>query len=216
MTPMLAPTRPVRVAIANDFDLVVAGVASLLSRFSPGLEVTELVVGRDTVQEPVDVVLFDTYGRAEMGLERVRQLRRMPNVEKVAVYTLSWDTDLVKSALDNGADAVLSKTLPAHQLAADLAKVAQGQAVVDPGPGPGRQTRSPDRLWPGRDRHLTERESEVLALVASGLSNAETGKLLHLGVNTVKTHLRNAYRKAGVKNRAQAAAYVLRHRAEAS
>lgn len=214
MTAMLAPSRTVRVAVANDFDLVVSGVASLLSRFSPRLEVVELVVGRDSVEEPVDVVLFDTYGRAEMGLERLRQLRNMPNVDKVAVYTLSWDTDLVRAALDSGADGVLSKTLPAQQLAADLVKVAQGQAVVDPGPG--RLTRSPDRLWPGRDRQLTERESEVLALVASGLSNAETGKLLHLGVNTVKTHLRNAYRKAGVKNRAQAAAYVLRHRAEAS
>ena len=97
------------------------------------------------------------------------------------------------------------------QLAADIARVAEGQAVVDPGTG--RQIRNADRLWPGRDRQLTERESEVLALVASGLSNAEAGRLLHLGVNTVKTHLRNAYRKAGVKNRAQAAAYVLQHRA---
>jgi DNA-binding NarL/FixJ family response regulator len=214
MTAMLAPSHTVRVAVANDFDLVVAGVAALLSRFSPGLQVTELIIGREELQEPVDVVLFDTYGRAEMGLDRVRQLRNMANVGKVAVYTLSWDTDLVRAALDNGADAVLSKTLPASQLAADLTRVADGQAVVDPGPG--RQLRSADRLWPGRDRQLTERESEVLALVASGLSNAETGKLLHLGVNTVKTHLRNAYRKAGVKNRAQAAAYVLRHRAEAS
>jgi DNA-binding CsgD family transcriptional regulator len=73
--------------------------------------------------------------------------------------------------------------------------------------------RGADRLWPGHDQQLTERESEVLALVASGLSNAEAGRLLHLGVNTVKTHLRNAYRKVGVKNRAQAAAYVLQQRA---
>ncbi len=214
MAAMLAPTRTVRIAVANDFDLVVAGVAALLSRFAPALQVTQLIVGRDKVDEPVDVVLFDTYGRTELGLDRVRQLQRMANVGRVAVYTLSWDTDLVRAALDNGADAVLSKTLPAQQLAADLTRVAGGEPVVDPGPG--RQLRSAERLWPGRDRQLTERESEVLALVASGLSNAETGRLLHLGVNTVKTHLRNAYRKAGVKNRAQAAGYVLQHRAEAS
>jgi DNA-binding NarL/FixJ family response regulator len=211
MTNTLAPNRSVRIAVANDFDLVVAGVAGLLARFSPGLQVTELVVGRAELDRPVDVVLFDTYGRAEMGLDRIRELRRMTNVGRVAVYTLSWDTDLVRAALQNGADAVLSKTLPADQLAVDLARVADGQAVIDPGPG--RSMRSPDRMWPGHDRQLTERESEVLALVASGLSNAETGRLLHLGVNTVKTHLRNAYRKAGVKNRAQAAAYVLQHRA---
>jgi len=210
MTAVLAPSRPVRIAVANDFDLVVAGVAGLLARFSPGLEVTELVVGSDELQEPVDIVLFDTYGRAEMGLDRVRQLQRMTNVARVAVYTLSWDPEMVRSALGNGADAVLSKTLPARQLAADLTRVADGQSVVDPGPG--RQPRRADRLWPGHDRQLTERESEVLALVASGLSNAEAGQLLHLGVNTVKTHLRNAYRKAGIRNRAQAAAYVLQHR----
>jgi NarL family two-component system response regulator LiaR len=211
MITRLAPPRTVRVAVANDYDLVVAGVAGLLARFSPGLQVTELVLGHDELEEPVDVVLFDTYGRAEMGLDRVRQLRRMANVGKVAVYTLSWDPDLVKAAIGSGASGVLSKTLPAHQLAADLAKVAEGQTVVDPGKG--RALRSGERLWPGQDRDLTERESEVLALVASGLSNAETGRILHLGVNTVKTHLRNAYRKAGVKNRAQAAAFVLQHRA---
>lgn len=210
MAVTLAPNRHVRIAVANDFDLVVAGVAALLARFSPGLQVTELVVGGDQVDEPVDVVLFDTYGRAEMGRDRLRQLRSMTNVGRVAVYTLSWDPELVRAAMDSGANAVLSKTLPARQLAADLTRVADGQAVIDPGSG--RQLRSADRMWPGRDRQLTERESEVLALVASGLSNAEAGTLLHLGVNTVKTHLRNAYRKVGVKNRAQAAAYVLSHR----
>lgn len=205
----LAPGRTVRVAVANDFDLVVAGVAALLAPF-PDVKVTELIVGRDEVTQPVDVVLFDTYGRAEMGLDRVRHLRRMPNVGKVAVYTLSWDRDLVRAALASGADAVLSKTLPASQLAADLAMVAEGEAIVDPGTG--RPIRSRERFWPGRDKDLTERESEVLALVAAGLSNIEVSQLLHLGVNTVKTHLRNAYRKVGVKNRAQAAAYVLRQR----
>ena len=210
MTMTLAPSRTVRVAVANDFDLVVAGVASLLAPFRPGLEVAELIVGRDEVSEPVDVVLFDTYGRAEMGLDRVRQLRSMPAVGRVAVYTLSWDEELVSTALRSGADAVLSKTLPASQLASDLSRVAEGQSVVDPGTG--RPVRTRERFWPGRDHDLTERESEVLALVAAGLSNVEVGQLLHLGVNTVKTHLRNAYRKVGVKNRAQAAAYVLRHR----
>jgi DNA-binding NarL/FixJ family response regulator len=201
----------VRIAVANDFDLVVAGVAALLARYSPGLEVTELVVGHEELAQPVDVVLFDTYGRAEMGLDRVRELQRMGKVDKVAVYTLSWDDQLVRTALAGGADAVLSKTLPARQLAADLTRVAAGEVVVDPGPG--RPLRAgARRLWPGHDRQLTERESEVLALVAAGLSNAEAGRMLHLGVNTVKTHLRNAYRKCGVKNRAQAAGYVLHHR----
>lgn len=207
----LASSRPIRVAVANDYDLVVAGVAGMLARFSPSVHVTEIVTGPGQVDEPVDVVLFDTYGRAEMGLDRIRELRRMTTVGRVAVYTLSWDTELVRAALGSGASGVLSKTLPADQLASELARLADGQTVVNPGPG--RQLRSSDRTWPGRDRNLTERESEVLALVASGLSNAETGRLLHLGVNTVKTHLRNAYRKVGVKNRAQAAAYVLQHRA---
>ena len=210
MTMTLAPSRTVRVAVANDFDLVVAGVASLLAPYRPTLEVAELIVGRDEVTDPVDVVLFDTYGRAEMGLDRVRQLRSMPAVGRVAVYTLSWDEALVSTALRSGADAVLSKTLPASQLASALTRVAEGQSVVDPGTG--RPVRTRERLWPGRDHDLTERESEVLALVAAGLSNVEVGQLLHLGVNTVKTHLRNAYRKVGVKNRAQAAAYVLRQR----
>ncbi len=209
MTSTLAPSRTVRVAVANDFDLVVAGVAALLAPFAPDVRVTELVVGGHEVTEPVDVVLFDTYGRAEMGLDRVRHLQGMRNVGRVAVYTLSWDDDLVRTALSCGADAVLSKTLPGRELAADLALVADGQAVVDPGTG--RLARRRERLWPGRDHQLTERESEVLALVAAGLSNVEVGQLLHLGVNTIKTHLRSAYRKAGLRNRGAAVAFTLRN-----
>lgn len=210
MSLTVAPSRPVRVAVANDFDLVVAGVAALLAKFSPGLEVTELVVGREAIVEPVDIVLFDTYGRAEMGLDRVGDLRRMANVGRVAVYTLAWDAEMVRAALGHGADAVLSKTLPASQLAADLTRVAGGETIVDPGSG--RAVRGTGRLWPGGDCDLTERESEVLSLVAAGLSSSEVGRRLHLGVNTVKTHLRHAYRKAGVRNRAQAASYVLQYR----
>ena len=63
--------------------------------------------------------------------------------------------------------------------------------------------------WPGKDDGLSERESEVVVLVAEGLTNAEIGRALFLGRETVKTHLSRAYRKLGVRNRTEAVRFVL-------
>lgn len=202
----IASRSAVRVAVADDLDLVVAGVGALLAEFSAVVEVADRLIRGDDVGAPVDVVLLGAYRPAEPALDRVVQLRGMSNVGRVAVYADSWEISLVRAAMRSGADGVLSKSLPPAQLAADLCRIADGQVVIDPGCG--LAVRDADGRWAGRGR-LTEREAEVLCLVAAGLSNLEAGERLDLAVNTVKTHLRNAYRKVGLKNRAQAAAYVL-------
>jgi DNA-binding NarL/FixJ family response regulator len=210
MVSSLVRTRPLQIAVANDYELVVAGVAKLLERYSPKIQVVDLLVQPESPSSPVDVVLFDTYGRTSVeAKERVGELARSPRVGHVAIYTLSWTPELVRWSLDAGADGVLSKSLRAGDLAAALERVAQGQSVVDPGPG--TPSRHDDRPWPGRSLRLTERESEVLALAGSGLTNDEIAATLHLGVNTIKTHLRSAYRKAGLRNRSAAVAFTLRN-----
>ena len=210
MVTSIVRTRPLQIAVANDYELVVAGVTKLLERYGPRLQVVDLMVHPEPPDHPVDVVLFDTYGRTtpEAGA-RVRDLASSPKIDHVAVYTLSWTPELVRWSLDAGADGVLSKSLRGGDLAAALERIAQGQSVVDPGPG--TPSRADDRPWPGRTLRLTERESEVLALAGSGLTNEEIAGTLHLGVNTIKTHLRSAYRKAGLRNRSAAVAFTLRN-----
>jgi DNA-binding NarL/FixJ family response regulator len=210
MVSSLVRTRPLQIAVANDYELVVAGVARLLERYGPRLQVVDLLVHPDAPEHSVDVVLFDTYGRTSAEASaRVAELASSPRIGRVAVYTLSWTPELVRWSLDAGADGVLSKSLRGGDLAAALERIAQGQSVVDPGPG--TPTRTEERPWPGRSLRLTERESEVLALAGSGLTNEEIAGTLHLGVNTIKTHLRSAYRKAGLRNRSAAVAFTLRN-----
>jgi NarL family two-component system response regulator LiaR len=210
MVSSIVRTRPLQIAVANDYELVVAGVARLLERYDPRLRVVDLLVHPEQPDSPVDVVLFDTYGRTTVEASaRVAELARSPRIGHVAVFTLSWTPELVRWSLDAGADGVLSKSLRGGDLAAALERIAQGQSVVDPGPG--TPSRAEERPWPGRSLRLTERESEVLALAGSGLTNEEIAGTLHLGVNTIKTHLRSAYRKAGLRNRSAAVAFTLRN-----
>jgi DNA-binding NarL/FixJ family response regulator len=207
--PAPEPT-PIRVAVANDYEIVVAGLAGMLSRHGDIDVVDMFIVGEESPSEPIDVVLFDTFGRDGVDLDQVRMLVRTPMVRHVVVYTLSWADPITHDALEHGASGVLSKALDGDELADRLREIAAGVVVVAPPPH-GRIVSGSGRDWPGRSFGLSERESECLVLLAAGLRNAEIGKSLYVSEDTVKTHLKRAYRKLGVSNRAQATTVVLKH-----
>ena len=209
---------PIRVAIANDYELVVRGLAAMLAG-DDGIEVVELVLpgsGESTNHhpepraEPADVVLYDTYGREGFDQPALRELLAGQIARHVAVFTLSWSDELVRHALDRGVHGVLAKSMRAGELAKALHAVATGEVVVSPPPA-GRSVSSPGRTWPGRALGLSERESEVMVLLAQGLRNSDIARALYVGDETIKTHVKRAYRKLGVGNRAQATNLVLRH-----
>jgi DNA-binding NarL/FixJ family response regulator len=206
-TPRSSPTR---VAVANDYEIVVAGLAAMLDR-EDDLEVVQMfVVGKEQPSEPIDVVLYDTFGREGVDQDQLKTLVTTSLVQHVVVFTLSWDDSLTKAALEQGVSGVLSKALKGEELAAHIREIAKGAIVVAPPPH-GRIVSGTGRDWPGRSFGLSERESECLVLLAAGLRNAEIGRSLYVSEDTVKTHLKRAYRKLGVGNRAQATAIVLRH-----
>ncbi len=201
---------PTRIAVANDYEIVVAGLAAMLER-EDDIEVVDMfVVGEEGPSEPIDVVLYDTFGRDGVDHDQLQMLVRTPLVQHVVVFTLSWDDSLTEAALQEGVTGVLSKALKGDELAAHIREIATG-AVVVAAPPHGRIVSGTGRDWPGRSFGLSERESECLVLLAAGLRNAEIGRSLYVSEDTVKTHLKRAYRKLGVGNRAQATAIVLRH-----
>ena len=104
------------------------------------------------------------------------------------VYTWNFHPDLVASAREQGVRGYLSKALPARELVAALEAVHAGEVVVSEVPGRARPANGLD--WPGRDEGLTDRESEILALITQGLSNAEVAALTYLSPNTVKSYIR--------------------------
>jgi DNA-binding NarL/FixJ family response regulator len=191
----------VRVAVANDYELVIAGLRAMLEPFDR-VEVVDAVIVGEPLQVPTDVVLFDTFGRPD-DVGGVQTLLDTEGVGRVAVYTGAPRAAQVANALEAGASAVLSKARPATALVEAIERVHRGEKVVDGGGG------HQPVPWPGSSRGLTARQSEVVALLLQGLSNQEIAEALFVDVNTVKTHLRHAYKALGVRSRAQALAMLL-------
>jgi DNA-binding NarL/FixJ family response regulator len=198
----------IRVAIVNDYEVVVEGVAAMLRSYTNLVNVVELDV-RHGVGQNVDVALYDTFAALPGDREGVRRLVDDARVNRVAVYSWNLDRELVEASLDNGADAYLSKELPAAKLVEALIAVHTGRQPDDARPR--RFVVPVGNDWPGREEGLTLRESEVLALIAQGRSNDEIAERLHLSVNSVKTHIRTCYRRIGVTNRANAVLWGIDH-----
>ena len=206
-------TSPVRVAILNDYEVVVRGVHAMLAPFEERVEVVEIDLSTE-VRSPVDVTLFDTFARGR-ATDAVDDLVANPRAGRVAVFTWDLRQPLVERALARGCSGYLDKTLRAEELVEALEQIAAGEVVVSPTHGPAAPAAdavvSPGADWPGRLEGLSAREAEVVALITQGLSNEEIASSAYLSINTVKTYIRNAYRKMGVTRRAQAVRWGVQH-----
>lgn len=197
------PTGRMRLALVNDYELILKGLQALLEPFTDRVEVVEIDVGQQPSQ-PVDIALFDPYGHMHLGLDPVGALARNPNVGAVVVYTWQLMSGQADRILATGARAVLAKSVTAEKLIDELERVARGETVVS------RDFRLNTAMaWPGADMRLTERESEVVTFLASGMSNRDIADAMILSENTVKTHLKSIFQKIGVSSRAQAVARIV-------
>jgi DNA-binding NarL/FixJ family response regulator len=195
------------VALANDYEIVCAGLEAMLAPYSARIEMVGPISVGAPLPTPIDVTLYDTYGREGLVTDGLRTLVEDPDAGRVALYTFLPSPDLIDLARDLGVAAVLPKTLRAAELVPALESIAAG---CEPRVPPRGRSIADERSWPGKKRGLTERESEAVVLLAQGLRNQEIADALFVSIDTVKTHLRAAFRKLGVSNRAQATATVLR------
>lgn len=183
----------------NDYEVVVVGLRTMLEPHADRVNVVEMD-SRLPVASDVDVVLYDGFSR-----ERVTGPFRAVVEEcsaPVVLYTWHLQPDLVAESLAAGVSGCVSKTASAADLLDALERVARGETVVSPDPGPDAVPLAGD--WPGKALGLTARESEVMALIAQGLSNKEVAERAYISLNSLKTHIRSAYRKIGVERRSQA------------
>jgi DNA-binding NarL/FixJ family response regulator len=198
---------PIRLAIVNDYEVVVRGLADMLSAYRDELQVVEL----DTqvpVSVPVDIALYDTFAQTQGDSPDVDDLIHNPLVRRVVVYTWNIQARLIEGTLARGASAYLSKTLAGEDLAAALRAVHAGERVISPDPGAAPLIGGD---WPGRAEGLTAREAEVIALITQGLSNAEIADRASLSINSVKSYIRTSYRKMDVTSRTNAVLWGLEH-----
>ena len=201
-------TAPIKVALVDDYDVVLTGVAAMFDRYRDRILVTE-IDSNTPVEDTVDIVLYDSFAQAETDAESIGALVANPRARRVVIYTWNFHPDLVARARELGASGYLSKTLPARDLVTALEAVHAGEMVVSEAPAGDRRVVGLD--WPGRGEGLTDRESEILALITQGKSNAEVAELTFLSPNTVKSYIRNVYRKIGVASRTQAVLWGVNH-----
>lgn len=196
---------PLRVAISNDYEVVVRGLAAMLEPFADRVLVVELD-SRMPVLSHVDVILYDSFSQPQG--DRIELSRLTRNGAKVVVYSWNVQPELVQDALRRGVTGYLAKSLEAEEVVEALERVAAGEVVTATGVADA-PVRGGD--WPGRAAGLTERESEIVTLVAQGLSNQEIAEKAYLSINSVKTYIRTAYKKMGVVRRSQAVRWAIAH-----
>jgi NarL family two-component system response regulator LiaR len=203
----------IRVLITDDHKVVRRGLRGFLE-LDPELEVVgEAENGREALElarslEP-DVVLMDLLMPVMDGIEATREIRRqLPEVEVLALTSVLEDTS-VTGAIRAGAIGYLLKTTDADELREAIRAAAAGQVRLAPEAAARlmREVRAPTTPE-ALTEPLTERETEVLKLLARGKANKQIARELFVAVSTVKTHVNNLYRKLGVGSRTQAALYA--------
>lgn len=199
---------PVRLAIVNDYEIVVAGVAGLLAPFGDRIEIVEMTASTGVIT-PVDVVLYDTFGGVQGGGTDLASLVEESEA-RVVVFSWNVERELVDRALERGAWGYLSKGLTGEEIAKAVETVHAGQVVTLPMPVD-EAAEALAGSWPGREHGLTHRESEVLALITQGLTNQEIADRAYISINSVKTYVRTAYRKIGATRRSQAVRWGMEH-----
>ncbi|HXV58904.1 MAG TPA: response regulator transcription factor [Gaiellaceae bacterium] len=201
----------IRVLVADDQSMVRAGFRMLLSG-EPDIEVVaEASNGLEAVEKAArfrpTVILMDIRMPELDGLEATRRILAADRTARVLILTTFDLDEYVYEALRAGASGFVLKDDPPEQLLAAIRVVAGGEALLSPAVTKRvitQFTRVPRPAPPKEVEELTQRELDVLRLIARGLSNAEIGKELYIEDTTVKTHITHILQKLGLRDRVQA------------
>lgn len=195
------PEQPLRLALVNDYEIIVHGLHAMLAPFSEHVVIVEHNVDT-TPDHPVDIALFDTFAGQRDAIGRSLEMRDEGRANHVVLYTWDANPSFLDAARNAGVSAVLRKSLTGNGLVRALMRINDGEKVD------GDQLAEDGDT---EDQALTHREREVLALIALGMTNGEIGRELFVSTDTVKTHVRRLYRKLGVRNRTEAAILAREH-----
>jgi DNA-binding NarL/FixJ family response regulator len=200
----------IRVLIADDHPLARAGLQQLLGSVEDIAVVGAAAGGEEAlrlaVEREPDVILMDLEMPDKDGIEATRELRTRRPAAAVVVLTSFSDRERILAALDAGAIGYLLKDADPDELAGAIRAATRGDAPLHPRAA--RELLDRNRGGP----QLTEREQEVLALVAEGLPNKLIARRLAISERTVKGHLTHIFERIGVNDRTQAALWARGHR----
>lgn len=209
----MSDEQSIKVLLVDDHEMVRIGLAAVLAT-EDGLEIIgEASNGADGIRLAKeylpDVILMDLVMEGMDGIETTRSIMELMPQCKIIVLTSYLDDEMMYPVIEAGAFSYLLKTSRAAEIAQAIRAAARGQSILVSQVA----TKMMNRLRqpkPVASAHedLTEREMDVLQMIAQGKSNQETADLLFIGVKTVKFHVTNILAKLGVEDRTQAAIYA--------
>mgnify|MGYP001308339629 FL=1 len=207
---------PIKVLLVDDHEMVRIGLAAVLGTEDDIEVVGEASNGLEGIrlaqEYKPDVVLMDLVMEGMDGIETTRKLLQLHPDCKVIVLTSYLDDEKMYPVIEAGAFSYLLKTSRASEIAQAIRAAVRGQSVLESQVAAKMMNRfrQPKTESAPHDE-LTEREMEVLRLIAQGKSNQEVADELFIGIKTVKFHVTNILAKLGVEDRTQAAIYAFKH-----
>ena len=213
---------PIRVLVVDDHALFRRGLEIVLAQ-EPDIEVVgEAGDGAEAVEQAADllpdVVLMDVRMPRRSGIEACTAIKDVVPSARIIMLTISDEEGDLYEAIKAGATGYLLKEITIDEVATAIRAVAGGQSLISPSMASKLLTEFATLIKRDGDRHqvpaprLTERELEVLRLVARGLNNRDIAKQLFISENTVKNHIRNILEKLQLHSRMEAVVYAVREK----
>ncbi|WP_406057188.1 response regulator transcription factor [Streptomyces sp. NBC_01077] len=207
--------KQIRVLLVDDHQVVRRGLRTFLEVQDDIEVVGEASDGAEGVASAEelrpDVVLMDVKMPGTDGIEALKQLRELDNPARVLIVTSFTEQRTVVPALRAGASGYVYKDIDPDALAGAIRSVHAGHILLQPEVAGALLAQDDSHGGTGRGSTLTEREREVLGLIADGRSNREIARALVLSEKTVKTHVSNILMKLDLADRTQAALWAVRH-----
>lgn len=209
-----------KVILGNDVELIVQGLQAILEPYGDRIEVVGTATGDPQVvleawsDTDADVLLLDAFKRAGAGIDAASAVIAARPGLKLAIFTEVEDLHHLFAALRLGVKGYLLKSIATTELVSGLERIAAGETVVD-----GRLATqaallaaksTANREWEGAHLGLSRREAQVLRQLAAGKGVEQIAHALSVGRETVRTHIRQIYRKLGVNDRGAAVALAWR------
>ena len=213
---------PIRVLVADDHALFRRGLDMVLAQETDIVVVGEAGDGAEVVEKAADllpdIVLMDIRMPRRSGIEACTAIKDVVPSARIIMLTISDEESDLYDAIKAGASGYLLKEISIEEVAVAIRAVAGGQSLISPAMASKLLSEFATMIRGDEGRHqvppprLTERELDVLRLVARGLSNRDVAKRLYISENTVKNHIRNILEKLQLHSRMEAVVYAVREK----
>jgi two-component system, NarL family, response regulator DevR len=211
-------SNPVRILVADDHSVVRAGLRALLERQGRYRVVAEAATGEEAIAKAQefqpDVAVLDVRMPGVSGIEACRQIVKSVENCRVIMLTSYAEDELLFAAIQAGASGYVLKRIGDNDLVLAIDRVSRGEGMLDPAMTAtvfAEMRRANEAQQAVAFADLTAQEMAVLALVADGLTNRQIAVKLYLGEGTVRNYVSSILSKLGVANRAEAAAFAVKH-----